>query len=90
VTEHPELGYKGMFAHLKLQTAVGAILTGIGLVGVFVSFSVQKSDVDPTALVIAFVSIAVSIIGISLIIGENPASPKAVSSESDHKLNPHR
>lgn len=79
-----------MFAHLKLQTAVGAILTAVGLVGVFVSFSVQKSDVDPTALMIAFVSIAVSIIGISLIIGENPASPKAVSSESDHELNPHR
>ena len=66
------------------------MLTAIGLVGIFVSFSVQKSDVDPSALMIAFVSIAVSIIGISLIIGENPASPKAVPSESDHKLNPHR
>ena len=78
-----------MFSHLKLQSAAGAILTAAGLVGVFISFSVQKSDVDPTALMIAFVSIAVSIIGISLMIG-NPVSPKRVSSESGHELNGHR
>ncbi len=65
-------------------------MTTIGLLGCFISFSVQKSDVDPTALMIAFVSIAVSIIGISLIIGERPASPKVVSSETDHKLSRHR
>jgi uncharacterized membrane protein YczE len=78
-----------MFSHLKLQAAFGAILTAVGLVGIFISFSVQKSDVDPTALMIAFVSISVSIIGISLII-ENPTSPKSESSESNHKLEPHR
>ena len=77
-----------MFPHLKLQSAVGAVLTVVGLVGMLISFSVQKSDVDPTALMIAFVSISVSIIGISLII-ENPTSPKNKSSESNHKLNRH-
>jgi hypothetical protein len=38
----------------------------------FVSFTVQKSDVDPTAMMIAFASIATSIVGISLIL-ETPA-----------------
>jgi hypothetical protein len=68
-----------MFSKAKLQTAVGAILTAVGLVGIFVSFSVQKSDFDPTAMMIAFVSISVSIVGISLII-EGPNSTKNVSS----------
>jgi len=90
VTEHLKFGYNRMFAHPKLQTSVGAIMTAVGLVGCFISFSVQKSDVDPTALMIAFVSIAVSIIGISLIIGEKPASAKVVSSESEGKLSGHR
>ncbi len=75
-----------MFSHVRLQTAIGTALTAVGLVGILISFQVQKSDVDPTALMIAFVSISVSIIGISLII-ENPASPTNQSSESNHKLN---
>jgi xanthosine utilization system XapX-like protein len=80
---------KGMFSHIKLQTAAGTVLTVAGLVGILISFQVQKSDIDPTALMIAFVSISVSIIGISLII-ENPASPKNDASESNNKLNEHR
>jgi len=80
---------KGMFSHLKLQTAAGTVLTVIGLVGILISFQVQKSDIDPTALMIAFVSISVSIIGISLII-ENPVSPKNDASESNNKLNERR
>jgi hypothetical protein len=78
-----------MFPHLKMQSAVGAALTVVGLVGILISFSVQKSDIDPTALMIAFVSISVSIIGISLII-ENPASPKNESSQSSDRLNQHQ
>lgn len=59
--------------HMKLQTAGGIVLTAIGLVGIFISFSIQKSDVDPTALTVAFVSISISIVGLSLIIGDpNP------------------
>jgi uncharacterized membrane protein AbrB (regulator of aidB expression) len=62
-----------MHLHYKLQTAAGIVLTAIGLVGIFISFSIQKSDVDPTALTVAFASISVSIVGISLIIGDpNP------------------
>ena len=78
-----------MFSHIKLQVAAGTVLTVVGLVGILISFQVQKSDIDPTALMIAFVSISVSIIGISLII-ENPASPKNDSSESNNKLNQHQ
>jgi uncharacterized membrane protein AbrB (regulator of aidB expression) len=80
---------KRMFPHLKLQTPTGTALMVIGLVGILTSFSVQKSDIDSTALMIDFVSISVSIIGISLII-ENPASPKNDSSESNRKLNQHQ
>ena len=57
-----------MFPRPKLQTGVGIVLTVLGLIGIFISFSVQKSDFDPTALMISFVSISVSIMGISLII----------------------
>ncbi len=78
-----------MFSHLKLQTAAGTALTIVGLVGILISFQVQKSDIDPTALMIAFVSISISIIGISLII-ENPASPRNNASESNNKLNQHQ
>ena len=66
----------------RLQTVAGVILTTIGLVGVFISFSIQKSDVDPTALTVAFASISVSIVGISLIIGD--PTPKAESSSGFH------
>lgn len=65
--------------HLKLQTAAGIVLTAIGLVGIFISFSIQKSDVDPTALTVAFASISISIVGISLIIGD--PTPKAADKQ---------
>ena len=68
-----------MHLHYKLQTVSGIVLTAIGLVGIFISFAIQKSDVDPTALTVAFASISVSIVGISLIIGDpnpHPAAPK--------------
>jgi len=59
----------------KLETSAGIILTAIGLVGILISFQIQKSEVDPTALTVAFASISVSIVGISLIIGD--PTPKA-------------
>jgi hypothetical protein len=62
--------------HPKLETVAGMVLTAIGLVGILISFSIQKSDVDPTALAVAFVSISVSIVGIALIIGD-PNAPLA-------------
>lgn len=57
------------------------MLTVIGLVGILISFSIQKSDVDPTALTVAFASISVSIVGISLIIGD-PNPPKGTAKQS--------
>ena len=73
------MGCGKMRFHPKLQTAAGIVLTAVGLVGVLISFSIQKSDVDPTALTVAFASISVSIVGISLVIGDpkpNQAAPK--------------
>jgi len=56
----------------RTQTIAGILVTALGIIGIFVSFTVQKSDVDPTAMMIAFASIAISIVGISLIL-ERPA-----------------
>ncbi len=70
-----------MGLHPKLQTVAGILLTLIGLVGILISFSIQKSDVDPTALTVAFASISVSIVGISLIIGD-PNPSKAAATQS--------
>jgi xanthosine utilization system XapX-like protein len=66
--------------NLKLQTTAGGVLTLIGLVGILVSFSIQKSDVDPTALTVAFASISTSIVGISLMIGD--PTPKSADKQS--------
>jgi hypothetical protein len=63
---------------IKLQTAGGIVLTVIGLIGIFISFSIQKSDVDPMALTVAFASISISIVGISLIIGDPNPSKRPV------------
>jgi len=59
----------------KPQTTAGILLTLVGLVGIFVSFSIQKSDVDPRALAVAFAGISVSIVGLSLIIGDPNPKP---------------
>ena len=57
-----------IFASPKTQRWAGIVVTMLGLIGILVSFTVQKSDVDPVAMMIAFVSIATSIVGISLIL----------------------
>jgi hypothetical protein len=59
----------------KLQQIIGFVILAIGLIGIFVSFSVQKSDVDPNAMMIAFGSIATSIVGIAIVI-ETPIPKK--------------
>jgi len=59
----------------KPQTTAGIILTLVGLVTIFVSFSIQKSDVDPTALAVSFAGISLSIVGLSLIIGDPNPKP---------------
>ena len=64
----------------RAQTIAGILVTAIGIIGIFVSFTVQKSDVDPTAMMIAFASIAISIVGISLLF-ETPA-PSQVLKEA--------
>ena len=61
----------------RTQTIAGILVTALGIIGIFVSFTVQKSDVDPTAMMIAFASIAISIVGISLIL-ERPTPTQAM------------
>jgi hypothetical protein len=61
----------------KAQTIAGILVTAVGIIGIFVSFTVQKSDVDPVAMMIAFASIAISIVGISLLF-ETPSPSKAL------------
>jgi len=80
MTSDSPLGSEKHMALPKLQTTAGIILTAIGLVGILISFQIQKSDVDPTALTVAFASISVSIVGISLIIGD--PTPKTSNRQS--------
>ncbi|HKM76788.1 MAG TPA: hypothetical protein VJZ32_10245 [Candidatus Bathyarchaeia archaeon] len=55
----------------------GMVMTAVGLIGVFVSFVIQKSELDPTALGVAISSIFLATIGIGWMLG----SP----SETEHK-----
>ena len=61
----------------RAQTIAGILVTAIGIIGIFVSFTIQKSDVDPVAMMIAFASIAISIVGISLLF-ETPTPSQAL------------
>lgn len=42
-----------MTVRMQTQTTVGYALTAIGVAGVFVSFAIQQSDIDPTAFSLA-------------------------------------
>ncbi|MGO9645169.1 MAG: hypothetical protein ACLPY5_10510 [Candidatus Bathyarchaeia archaeon] len=55
----------------------GMVMTAVGLIGVFVSFVIQKSELDPTALGVSIASIFLATIGIGWMLG----SP----SETEHK-----
>ena len=52
----------------KVQQAIGILILAAGLIGIYVSFTIQKSDVDPNAMMVAFGSIATSIVGIAIIL----------------------
>jgi len=55
---------------------IGYLLTAVGIVGIFVSFAIQQSEIDPIAISLATVSILVSIIGIALAL-QTPSSNKS-------------
>ena len=55
----------------------GMVLTAVGLIGVFVSFVIQKGELDPTALGLSIGSIFLATIGIGWMLGSpSETAPK--------------
>ena len=50
------------------QTSIGSIITVGGVLGIFISFIIQRSEFDPTAFALSIVSIFIAIVGIALIL----------------------
>jgi len=57
---------------MKVQNAIGTIATAAGIIGIFVSFLIEKSEFDPTAFALSMVSIFIAIVGIALILQQPP------------------
>jgi len=58
----------------------GMVLTAVGLIGVFVSFVIQKGELDPTALGLSIGSIFLATIGIGWMLGSpSETAPKKTS-----------
>jgi DMSO reductase anchor subunit len=53
---------------LQNQTLAGYFLTTIGMLGIFTSFVIQRSEFDPTAFALSMVAIFIAIVGITLIL----------------------
>jgi len=53
---------------MNTQTGIGSIITVVGVLGIFISFIIQKSELDPTAFALSIVSIFIAIVGIALIL----------------------
>jgi hypothetical protein len=45
---------------MKLQTTIGSAVTVTGVLGIFISFVIQKSEFDPTAFALSIVSIFIA------------------------------
>jgi hypothetical protein len=52
---------------MTLQTTIGSAVTVVGVLGIFVSFIIEKSEFDPTAFALSMVSIFIAVVGIALI-----------------------
>ena len=53
---------------MDLHTRVGFIIAVTGVLGIFISFVIQKSEFDPIAFALSMVSIFIAIVGIALIL----------------------
>jgi hypothetical protein len=53
---------------MELQATIGSVATVAGVLGIFISFVIQKSEFDPTAFALSMVSIFIAIVGIALIL----------------------
>jgi hypothetical protein len=62
---------------MQIQWVSGYILATVGIIGIFASFVIQKSEFDPTSFSLSIMSIFIAIAGIALILqpaddGEHP------------------
>lgn len=57
---------------MKLQTTIGSAVTVAGVLGIFISFAIEKSEFDPIAFALSLVSIFIAVIGIAIIL-QSPA-----------------
>jgi len=53
---------------MEVQNIIGSIATAGGIIGIFVSFIIGKSELDPTAFALSMISIFIAIIGIALVL----------------------
>jgi hypothetical protein len=66
------------------EHVAGYILTAVGLIAMLISFTIQKGDFDPTAFGVAIAAIFLAIVGIAMILYQDPS--KAVTSNSHPQL----
>ena len=68
------------------HTLLGYFLTAIGILGIFTSFVIQKSEYDPTAFALSMISILIAIVGITLILqppnGKSPTRTRRKKTSS--------
>jgi len=61
---------------MGLQNTIGSIATVGGIIGIFVSFLIEKSEFDPTSFALSMVSIFIAIVGIALVL-QQPAKTRS-------------
>lgn len=59
---------------MRTEHAIGYALTVAGLIGILVSFAIQKSEFDPTAFGVAIAAIFLAIVGIAMALERDPDS----------------
>ncbi|HYW01525.1 MAG TPA: hypothetical protein VE862_08655 [Candidatus Acidoferrum sp.] len=63
----------------------GMVMTAAGLIGVFVSFVIQKGEIDPTALGLSIGSIFLATIGIGWMLGSPTETEQKKTSKIRHR-----
>ena len=55
---------------MELQIIVGYVATVAGVLGIVISFLIEKTEFDPTAFALSMVSIFIAVVGIALVLQE--------------------
>jgi len=53
---------------MELQSVIGWVATVAGVMGILISFLIEKSEFDPTAFALSMVSIFIAVVGIALVL----------------------